>query len=232
MRKLLILSLAIASILNVLNAQDTSVNDSLPPIDMQRQMFIYSLAKKYNDPLLAKNALYNILAQNPGNTTVMDSLAVLYYQGQNYVPAALISQDILKLNPNDLLATEIGAYSFENLGVYAKAIPLYEKMYLSNNNIELLYQIAFLQMNAKRYEEATLNIETLLADPQVEKRPLLFSLKDGRNQQVPMNAAVYRLKGMLEEDRGNTSEAKAAYEKALEITPTFESVKELLSELE
>ena len=212
-------------------SQEASKNDSLPPLEMQRQMFIYGLATKYNDPQVAKLALYNILSQTPGNTTVMDSLAVLYFQYQDYVPAALISQDILRLNPKDMLAAEIGAFSFENLGVPNKAIPLYEKLYLNNNDINVLYQIAFLQYTAKRYEESLVNIETLLSDPESEKRQLVFPMKDGRQQQVQMKAGVYRLKGMLESERGNLDLANQAYDKALEISPIFDSVKELKASL-
>jgi tetratricopeptide (TPR) repeat protein len=231
MKKGLFYLIGMVMVLSRTMAQEMEKKDTLPPFEFQRQMYIYSLASKYNDHQTAKTALYNILSLTPGNTTVMDSLAVLYYQLQEYVPAALMCQDILSLNPSDMLAAEIGAVSFESLGVPGKAIPLYEKLYLNNNDINILYQITSLQINEKRYEEALVNIDAILQNNESNNIQLLFTLKDGRNMQAPMKAAAYRLLGLLEADRGNTESALAAYDKALEITPIFESVKDLKADL-
>jgi tetratricopeptide (TPR) repeat protein len=180
---------------------------------------------------MTKTALYNILAQAPGNTTVMDSLAMLYFQYQEFVSAALISQDIIAINPNDLLATEIAAVSFEQLGVPSKSIPLYEKMYLANNDISLLYQISFLQYSSKRYDESALNLETVIEDKLSLERFLVFPTADKQQQQVSLLAAAYRLKGMIEADQGNIDMATEAYNKALELVPDFQSVKDLKIDL-
>lgn len=212
-------------------SEEMQVADTIPPISLQRQMYIYTLANKYNDLQVSKQALYTILSYAPGNTAIMDSLALLYYQTQEFVSAALMSQDVLKLNPTDMLAAEIGAISFEALGVPAKAIPLYEKMYLNNNDLSILYQIAYLQYTAGRYNEAVVNLETIIADKESDTRQLIFPMTDGRQQQVPLKAGAYRLIGMLEAAQGNTDAAKESYDKALEITPIFDSVIELKKEL-
>ena len=58
--------------------------DTLPPIELQRQVFVYSMAKKYGDEDMAKAALYNILSHTPGNVSILDSLALMYFQKQNF----------------------------------------------------------------------------------------------------------------------------------------------------
>jgi tetratricopeptide (TPR) repeat protein len=233
MRKGILFLLMVLSVMTASLAQESKQNaaDTLPPFGLQQQMFIYSMANKYNDYQMSKSALYNILSYAPGNTAVMDSLALLYYQSQQYISAALLAQDILKLAPNDMLAAEIAAVSFESLGVPAKAIPLYEKIYFENNDLSVLYQIAFLQFQAGRFNEAKVNVETIIGDNESSSRQLVFPMKDNRQQQVPLKAGAYRLMGMIEGKQGNIDAAREAYDKALEITPIFESVIDLKSQL-
>ncbi len=210
-----------------LEAQETSnpVDTAAPPLDFQRQAFIYGMAKKYGDADMTKSALYNILAMNPNNVSILDSLALLYFEYQEYASAAIVSQDIIALNPDDMLATEIAAVSFENLGVKDRALPYYEKLQMSNNNISLLYQIAFIQYELNRLIEAKSNIEIILADPQIENVTLLFSKTQTETQEVPLKAAIHRLNAMIAQSEGNIEEAKNQFNKALEIVPDFEVVK-------
>ena len=46
-----------------------------------------------------------------------------------------------------------------------------------------------------------------------------------------MRAGVYRLKGMIAEEMGDISEAKAHFSKALELAPNFTPVKRQLEAL-
>ena len=84
--------------------------------EYKRQKFIYRQALAFNDPDAAKMALYNMIALKPGNIGALDSLSLLYFEQQNWVSAGLVALEAKKLNPNNLLAMEIAATSFENLG--------------------------------------------------------------------------------------------------------------------
>ena len=204
--------------------------DSLP-FDLQKSAFIYTTANRYNDPIIARMALYNILAYNPGNTAILDSLALSYIDYQQWPSAVLASQDALSINPNDMLATEIAAVAYENLGLSDKALTHYESLYLGNSDVNTLYKIAFLQLNLKRYTEALTSADILLNDSQTAEQQLIFQKDQQQNQQISMVAAVHRLKGMIEADRGNVDEAKAHFSKALEIAPDFAIVRLQLDEL-
>ena len=227
---LLILLLVTSGISAFAQEEQQTPVDSLP-FDLQKNAFIYTTATRYNDPMVARMALYNILAYNPANTAILDSLALSYIDYQQWPSAVLASQDALKVNPNDLLATEIAAVAYENLGLSDRALTHYETLYLKNEDINTLYKIAFLQLNLKRYTEAITSADILLNDSQTAEQNLVFQKSQQENQEVPMTAAVHRLKGMIEADQGNTDQAKVHYNKALEIAPDFAVVKLQLDEL-
>jgi len=199
--------------------------------EIDKQKFIFKKATNYNDPFIARMALYNILAENPGNIQVLDSLAVLYAQNSVWASAALVSQEVLKINNNDPVALQISAVSFENLGVKNRAIDNYETLYLKNNSLSTLYKISFLQYELKRYEESLTNCDVILENKKAEDIQLVFGKKDNTQQQVSMRAAAFRLKGMIEKERGNTEQAKKYYNQALEINSDFELAQDELNDL-
>lgn len=232
MKKVFVLCIGILISTFAAAQEENNPSDSIaPPPAFQRQVFVYSMAKKYNDLDMAKSALYNILSINPNNVAILDSLALIYYEFQEYASAAFVSQDILALNPNDMLAAEIAAISFESLGVKDRALPYYEKLYLNNNNLTLLYQIAFIQYELKRYNEANTNIDIIENDERANDLTLVFAKTQTENQQVPFMAGIHRLKAMIANSQGDTEEAKNQFNKALEIAPDFEIVKIQLQQL-
>lgn len=233
MKKTLLLAIGCLTALMVLaqeQPQQSVPVDSLP-FDVQKQAFIYSTAERYSDPVISRMALYNLLAYNPANTAIMDSLALSYIDYQQYASAVLVAQDALRINPNDMLATEIAAVAFENLGLADRAVTYYETLNLNKPDINVLYKIGFLQLQLKRLSEARTNCDILIADAEVAKATLLFQKNQSENQEISMLAGIYRLKAMIEEEAGNTAEAKVNYNKALEIAPDFAIAKLQLEKL-
>lgn len=211
-------------------AQEQS-NDSIP-YEIRKQAYIYTIANKYNDPSVARMALYNLIADNPGSPQLLDTLALIYLDYQQYASAALVAQDAIRLNPDDMFATEIAAVAFENLGVKNRALTHYEKLYLADNDLSVLYKVCFLQLDLKRYSEALTNAEVIENSPDAEKMMLMFPTADQKGQQVNMKIGALRLKAMLAEDQGQKEEAKALYQKVLVLKPDFELVKNQLKALE
>ncbi|MDH5609334.1 MAG: hypothetical protein OEY56_07620 [Cyclobacteriaceae bacterium] len=205
--------------------------DTIPSIEFQRQIFIYQLAKKYNDATMVKTALYNILSIYPSNTNILDSLALMYFDYQQYASAALVSADIVKMYPDDLLATEIAAISFEQLGVKDRALKYYEKLYLGNNSLALLYQISFMQYSLKRITEAEVNLDLLTGNAESENFTLIFPTTANDSQDVSLRAAAFRLRALIESEKGNKQAAKDLLKKALEIQPDFQVAKTELAKL-
>ncbi|MFT6883225.1 MAG: tetratricopeptide (TPR) repeat protein [Marinoscillum sp.] len=211
-------------------AQADAAQDSIP-FEIRKQAYLYSMANKYNDPSVARMALYNLLVADPTNTAILDSLAISYFDYQQYASAALVAQDAIAINPKDLFATEIAAIAFENLGVKSRSITYYEKLYLANNSLSTLYKICFLQLDEKRYNEGLNNADVIINSSKSETLKLVFPVNQKETQEVSMKVAAIRFKGMLEEDRGNTSMALEYYQKAIEMEPEFVILKEQIKTL-
>ena len=113
--KKIIKILILGSLPFLIFAQEKIEADTLLPVEFQRQIFIYGAAKKYNDKMMQIATLYNLLSYNPNNSTILDSI-LAYFEGQQYVSAALVSADAISLNPKDELGAEIAALSFEQIG--------------------------------------------------------------------------------------------------------------------
>ena len=214
------------------NNNSSSADSVEIPLELRKQAYIYSLAKKYNDPAVARMALYNLIAVNPSSSAILDSLALLYFDYQQYASAAIVAQDALSLNPDDLFASEVAAIAFDNLGVKSRAVTHYEKLYLASNDLETLYKIAFLQYELKRYSEALNNTDIITASPKSEEIKLLFPLNNQQNQEISLKASTLRLKGMIEAAQGNTEQARTYFQQALELAPEFSLVKEQLKALD
>lgn len=210
--------------------EQTQAQDTIP-FELRRLAYIYDMAKSYNDPAVAKMAIYNLLSYNPQNTSLLDTLALMYFDYNQIASAALTAQDAAKINPNDLFAVELAAVCFERLGVLPKAISFYERLYTEDFDINTLYKIAFMQMQSNNFVESKTNADIILENPKSDEINLRFPKTDKETQDISMKAATYRLKGLIEEAQGNTAAAKGFYQKAIDMEPDFMIVKEELKEI-
>lgn len=196
------------------------------------QVGIYNRAIKYNDPNQAMSALYGLCVMEPQNDSLLHSLAYLYFDQQNYISAIMTINDIMLLNPGNLVAQEMKAISLDRIGAKDKAIEEYESLYLKKNDIGYLYKVAFSQYELKRYKECVTNINILLEDEKIEEKILAYPGKDNQQQEIPLRASLLYLKGMVEQDRGNKEEARKYFNEALAIAPDFYVCQENLKSLE
>lgn len=194
-------------------------------------LMIYARAMRYNDVDVAKNALYSLVNMNPRNDSLLFSLAYMYFDQQNYISSILVSQDVLRVNPDHLAALEVSGLSYENIGARDKALESYESLYLKNNSVTVLYKMAFLQFETKKLSEAKTNAEILLGKKEAAETKLVFPIEDQKEQEVPMIASVYNLLGLISKEEGNMTEAKNYFNKALETAPEFALAKNNLEEL-
>ncbi|SNS69706.1 hypothetical protein SAMN05421640_0894 [Ekhidna lutea] len=204
--------------------------DSIP-WELRKQSFIYNTAKMFNDPVVARTALYNLLAENPGNVALYDSLAIIYLQYNQNASAALVAQQALKINPQDQFAMEVAATGLDNLGAKDKALNHYEKLYLANGDINTLYKVSFLQFELGRYAESNTSLDIIIGNPKADERTVRFPTTDGRGQDIKLKIAAHRVKAMILEDKGDTEGAKAKYLEVLEMQPGFQLVQQQLREL-
>ncbi|MEM7548665.1 MAG: hypothetical protein AAF363_03265 [Bacteroidota bacterium] len=193
---------------------------------------VFSRATKYNDAAVARDAVINMMVLNPTSFGLADTLASLYFDAQQYPSTILVSNDILASNPGYAPILELRALSYEQLGLKARALPDYESLYLKNNNVYTLYKISTIQGDLGRNNEALTNLDIIIANEKSMEEKLVFGTSDKKQQEIPIKAAAYNIKGLIYQALDNMEEAKNSYNKALEVSPEFELVKNNLAELE
>ena len=218
---------AMLSIPLLAQSQEKLAGDSIP-WELRKQTFIYTTAKLFNDPSVMKMSLYNLISENPSNPALYDSLALIYLDIKQFASAALVAQQSLQLNSNNLFASEIAANAFDNLGIKDRAIPHYESLYLANNDVNVLYRIAFLQMELGRHGEANTSVDIIMQNVDSDNYNIVFPKQDGDTQEVPLKVAAHRIKAMVAQSKGETEEATKLYLKTLEMHPGFEIVQQQL----
>lgn len=185
----------------------------------------YAAATRWNDSEVAKSALYDVIIENPGIDSLIYSLAFYYYDNEKYASSFLIAQDLLGRNSKNPMYLEMAASSAQQLQVNDKALAFYESLYLVNDNIRTLYQVAFLQYQTKRVAECKTSIDILLAKPGVATEKVVFEDAKGAAKEYPMKVSVLNLKGLLALEQNDKAGAKKAFQDALAISPDFELAK-------
>ena len=191
---------------------------------------IYNLSTQFGDPAVTRMALYHLLMVAPNKTGILDSLALNYYDNQNWVSVVLVSTENLKINPDNELALELSGVAYENLGIKDKALEQYETLFLKNDKTGTLYRVAFLQYEQKRYKESLASVDILLNRADINEQKLYFPKMDKTQQEVSMKGALLNLKGLIAKAEGNVTQAKEYYLEALKASPGFEVAQKNLSD--
>lgn len=195
-----------------------------------KALAVYQKAQQYNDAEITKQALYDLLVLNNRDTAVLRGLAELYYNNRQFTSSALVGLDFLEKYPGNLIATEVVALSYEQLRLYDKAIEYYQPIWLQTENVNVLYQISYLQYSLKRYSEANNNLD--IVDTKVkDEDSIQLTTSTGAVQQISFKAAVLNLRALIALDQGNKDQAKGLLNQALQISPDFEAAKNKLEEI-
>jgi tetratricopeptide (TPR) repeat protein len=198
-----------------------AIAQSNPSSELDLELKVADLAKRVGDPAVVTSTFYRIIALEGENSTYKDSLAYIYFTARQFAPSFLMADEVLKRNPEHQEMLEIKAVALESLGAIDKSAEVYEKLFsISKNNFHG-YSLAKLQFGLKKYDVAYKTIQEVekLNDSGAYK--VTFVINQNHSQQVELLAAIPYLKGLIEEELGKKSEAKASYEKSLTIQPDF-----------
>ena len=188
---------------------------------------VWSICRKavlFNDLDVAKNALFQIMAMQPGNKQVYDSLAHIYFRMGGY-EQAIYAVD--QAEPNGALK-EIKAYSYRNLGDIKSALPIFEKLYEETGSPENGYQVATMQFTMKRYGECAITAAKVASHADAKTKKVIITTEQGDNMNVSYFAAAENLKGVMFREIGKNELAIEAFQKALTDTPDFTLAKKNL----
>ena len=187
------------------------------------QNSIYKKAKSYNDPSVAINSLYKMIAIQPENVLLKDSLMREYLTISQWAPSYMISREILAMQPNNLFALEVSCISLQNLGLKQQALNEYESLYLKSDRIDVLYTISFLQFELKNFTESLTNLDILINNSETEEMSVSVSKSDNSVQEVLIRAQLNYLKGLIYLEQSKYEDAKKHFDIALTISPDFQN---------
>lgn len=179
------------------------------------------LASVYGDSYSQIQNIISIISIEGENSSYKDSLAISYFQNNNFLSAHLITKELLVKKPNNILLSEINAISLTKLNATKEAIDAYEKLFLLTKKMSDGYQLAFLQFSIKRLAEAKATITQTLACEIIEKAYLQFPVDKKTNQNVPLKAAAFNLKGLISFELKDNNDASSSFNEALKIMPEF-----------
>lgn len=199
--------------------------------EYERQLNVYKLAKRYNDVTAIRTAIYQIIAIDTDEKAWLDTLALFYFEYEQFGAAALVSNDAILLDPDNLLALELNAISMESIGLKDNAVKRYQSLYIKEPSLNLLYKIAFLNYELKRFTECETGINQVMEEAQSTVEKVNFQGENDAVIEVTMHTAVKNLLGLVKIEQGKTDEAIKIFEEILYEHPTFLLVKETLAEL-
>jgi tetratricopeptide (TPR) repeat protein len=200
---------------------------AMPPM-VEHFLRKYATAVRWNDYEIAKSALYDLIVQNPGNDSLIYTLAYHYYDNQQFASSLLICQDLLNRQPKNLYYLEMAATAAETMGAMERSLQYYESLYLLTNNVTTLYRIANIQYTLKRFGESATNADILLTKPEADTIKLIFNDAQGEQKEYAMKVAIMNLKGMIALDQNDKPAAKKHFTDALTIAPDFVLAKQNL----
>ncbi len=203
-----------------------------PIVESNDNLTIYKNALKYNDIQSAIYATQSIIAREGENSTFKDTLAILYYNSNNLVSCHLLCKELLVKKPSDKVLLELNAISLSSVGSALDAIGAYEALFSATKNRFHGYQLAKLQFGVKRLAEAMVTLNYCLAQTETLKATVPFDIKDNQKQDVPLDAAIHNLKGLVSYELKDSPTAIKSFEEAIKIFPDFETAQSNKQSLE
>jgi tetratricopeptide (TPR) repeat protein len=185
------------------------------------QRSIYKEAVRLEDFMIARSALYNMIALKPDVAELKDSLAILYYLAGAHVQTAVLCREIIEKNPNKAIILEILAESEEKLGLLKEALANFENLEKLSPKPYNKYKITLLQFALKRFGECAETAKKLLADSGANGEKVRITYDAGRYQDVAMKAAVLNILGLTAAELNQKEDAELLLQEALKLEPEF-----------
>ena len=185
---------------------------------------VYRQALAYNDANAAINALQNYIAAD-NNISYKDTLSMLYFNVKSYYSSLLLSEEVYKAAPENVIAMARAAECYDELGDPKTATDLYEKVVPKTKNPYHIYRLGICQYQLKRTAECEASARAALADTSSKRIGVIFTMADGSQQTVPVDAAAANLLGVLKMDAKNYAGAKPDFQQALKLYPDFAGAK-------
>lgn len=181
----------------------------------------YKNALKYADLQTVISTTHQLIALEGEISTYKDSLALLYFNANNAVSCHLLCKELLVSKPTDTTLLELNAISLKSLGVAKDAVEAYERLFAVTQNRIHGYELAQLQYSISRLAESLVTINQSIAKTKEIDAKIRFNIDKDKKQEVPLNAALLNLKGLVSFELKDEKGAADAFNQALTIMPDF-----------
>ncbi|MBT3801357.1 MAG: hypothetical protein HOD63_11965 [Bacteroidetes bacterium] len=195
--------------------------DNFPAKVSKHNRLVFDQAFKTGDVNTAISSAQELLVYDTGNYDLMDTLASLYLNKENYNAAFNFSKKMLSLKTDDPKGIEIYAKSAANLNLSQEAINGYSKLYELDNKTAYLYEIAVQNYNIGNMANGETIIESIINTPASKQEMYRVRIAVNTFQNVPVISMCYYFLGTLNELQGQTKDAQSYFMEALENAPEF-----------
>ncbi len=186
----------------------------------EKEWQIYKSSMDHGDRTTAMNSLNRIIAFEKYEANALDTLAILYLQSGANEAAVTIAKRALNVRESDELIYTLAKAS-KGLGNYEVALENYQKLLTKKpDNLELLYEVAYANINLSKLSEALPHIKTIIQHPESGSAVMQEFIADG-SQLLPYKAVAYNMLGFLQTKAGQDQEAVKSYEAAIQIFPKY-----------
>jgi tetratricopeptide (TPR) repeat protein len=217
MKKNPIIIVLFISVLTVLNA----CNSKSDSTDRTHYLKLYKKANDNKDVFTAIVALNEYLLNDSTVTHYHDSLAILYFLTGNFASGVLIGEKVIEKHPDNKRLAELMSEGYQKTNQYDKSIAITLKLFNDTKDYRYLYQVATLQFEDQKVQDCENTVAQILKDG-LDSITTIEMSPGGFADIVPIEAACYNLKAMIEDQINNDFATSFKYfEKALKVYPAF-----------
>ena len=211
---LIVFLLIVLSVINACNSKPKTDNRS-------HYLELYQKANENKDVFTAIVALNEYLLKDTAINQYHDSLAIMYFLTGNFASGVIIGEKVIDKNPNNIKLAELMSEGYQKTNQYDKSIAITQKLFNDTKDYRYLYQVATLQFEDQRVKDCENTIAQILKEG-IDSATTIEMSPGGLADIVPIEAACYNLKAMIEDQVNNDFATSLKYfEKALKVYPQF-----------
>ena len=188
-------------------------------------------ALRYQDFISAIAHIHAYLALDSTRTGLRDTLSELYLVTGQANQALILAQERLKENPKDTSALQIAALASVQLNRLQEAFNYYQQLVSSTGNVRYMWDFATLLWQMQRYGDLIVVTDQIIQNPASRTQTVKLRISPTTEQNVPLVAAAWNLKGAAQQRLKHYEEAQKSYEEALKLVPDFLLPKQNLDQL-
>lgn len=198
--------------------------------EREKSLKLFKKSRENKDVYTAITALNMYLLDDTVIGPYHDTLATMYFVTGNFSSGVAVGEQVLKKYPNNKQLMELMSEGYQKTDQYEKSISITEKLFNESKDYRYLYQVATLQFENQQIEDCEKTIAQILKDG-IDSSTTIEMSPGGLTDVVPIEAACYNLKAMIEDQvRNDFSTAVKYFSKALEVYPEFKFPKAYVRE--